>query len=63
MKILLAPQLPESFGRKCHLHPASHPTSAVAGELLRLGGKARIACIPDAAIILPVPVAERQFVA
>jgi nickel-dependent lactate racemase len=56
VKVLLASQLPESFVRKCHLHPTSDPTSAVASELPHLGGKARIACIPDAGITLPVPV-------
>ena len=62
VKVLLTSQLPPSLVRKCHLHPTSDPTSAIASELPHLGAMARMACIPDAGITLPVPVAERQFI-
>ncbi len=60
VKVLLVSQLPDALVKQCHLHPAANPQSAVEQELLRLGGKARIAYIPHAGITLPVPAGQHD---
>lgn len=58
MRILLVSGLPETFVRRCHLHPAADPQSDLENELKRMPPEARIACIPHAGFTLPVPAAR-----
>jgi nickel-dependent lactate racemase len=60
-KILLVSSLPDSFVRKCHLHPLTDATLAVNQELRR-GGK-QVAYIPHASLTLPVAVEKHVSLA
>ena len=57
LRILLVSGLPETFVRRCHLHAASDPQSAIESELSRMQPGARIGYIPHAGFTFPVPAA------
>jgi nickel-dependent lactate racemase len=59
LRILLVSELPESFVRRCQLHPVLDAQSAIQSELARMPSGARIAYIPYAGFTLPVPAGER----
>ncbi|HUX09636.1 MAG TPA: nickel-dependent lactate racemase [Terriglobia bacterium] len=52
-RIHLVSALPESFVRRCHLHPTPDPQAVIERELSRLPSGARIACIPYAGFTFP----------
>ena len=62
-RILLVSELPESFARRCNLHPVLDAQSAIQRELAKMPSAARIAYIPCAGFALPVPSGERVSVA
>jgi nickel-dependent lactate racemase len=63
LRILLVSGLPEAFVRRCHLHPASDPQSAIETELSGIPPRARIAYIPHAGFTFPVPAAKSISIA
>ncbi len=62
IRILLVSGLPESFVRRCHLHPTPDPQTAIESELSRMPEGTRIAYIPHAGFTLPVPAGNRVSV-
>ncbi len=63
LRILLVSGLPERFVRRCHLHPAPDPQSAIERELEKMPKGGRMAYIPHAGFTLPVPACERMALA
>lgn len=62
MRILLVSGLPDTFVRRCHLHPTPDPQAAIEDELSRMPAGARVAYIPHAGFTLPVPAGKRMAV-